>query len=224
MPQTCALMSVRRKPLKEIQKMKCKFIVLGLTILFSLSSVLAQQNQPAPAGNQGNALSPDPVVNISNELAVISKSVQTLNKRLKEFFDKFSSNQGLQLTDKQQKLLLAFEILNRAEQRLAILQKLRIDLVEKQTSVKTLLAKVEDDLREEKISRSVAFEGTTNAELSRENRRRFLSSEQSNLRNLLVEIQNTLTETNSEIRQLETFVRGVRQKIFSEINQELYNL
>jgi len=114
--------------------------------------------------------------------------------------------------------------LNRAEQRLAILQKLRIDLVEKQTSVKTLLAKVEDDLREEKISRSVAFEGTTNAELSRENRRRFLSSEQSNLRNLLVEIQNTLTETNSEIRQLETFVRGVRQKIFSEINQELYNL
>ena len=128
------------------------------------------------------------------------------------------------MTDKQQKLLLAFEILNRAEQRLAILQKLRIDLVEKQTSVKTLLAKVEDDLREEKISRSVAFEGTTNAELSRENRRRFLSSEQSNLRNLLSEIQNTLTETNSEIRQLETFVRGVRQKIFSEINQELYNL
>ncbi len=204
--------------------MKSKFIVLGLTMLFSLSSVLAQQNQPAPAGNQGNPISPDPVVNISNELAVISKSVQTLNKRLKEFFDKFSSNQGLQLTDKQQKLLLAFEILNRAEQRLAILQKLRIDLVEKQTSVKTLLAKVEDDLREEKISRSVAFEGTTNAELSRENRRRFLSSEQSNLRSLLGEIQNTLTETNSEIRQLETFVRTVRQKIFPEINKELYDL
>jgi hypothetical protein len=204
--------------------MKCKFIVLGLTILFSLSSVHAQQNQSPPAGNQQTPLSPDPVVNISNDLAKISKSVQTLNKRLKDFFDKFSSNQGLQLTEKQQKLLLAFEILNRAEQRLAILQKLRIDLVEKQTSVKTLLAKVEDDLREEKINRSIAFEGTTNAELSRENRRRFLNSEQNSLRSLLGEIQNTLTETNLEIRQLEIFVRGIRQKIFPEINNELYGL
>ena len=203
--------------------MKFKFIVAGLAILFSLSSVSAQQNQP-PAGNQQNALSPDPVVNIANDLAVISKSVQTLNKRFKDFFDKFSTNQGLQLTDKQQKLLLAFEILNRAEQRLAILQNLRIDLVEKQTSVRTTLAKVEDDMRDEKINRSVAFEGTTNAELSRENRRRFLTSEQNNLRNLLAEIQNTLTETNSEIRQLESFVRGIRQKIFPEINRELYDL
>lgn len=204
--------------------MKFKFIVLASTILFSLSSVPAQQNQVSPAGNQENAISPDAVVNISGDLAIISKSVQNLNKYLKEFFDKFSSNQGLQLSEKQQKLLLAFEILNRAEQRLAILQKLRIDLVEKQTSVKTLHAKIEDDLREEKISRSVAFEGTTNAELSRENRRRFLNSEQNSLRSLLGEIQNILTDTNSEIRQLESFVKSIRQKIFPEITRELYEL
>ena len=204
--------------------MKCKFIVLGLTILFSLASVHAQQKQLPPAENQATAVSSDPVVNISNDLSKISKSVQTLNKRFQEFFDIFSSNKGLQLSEKQQKLLLAFEILNRAEQRLAILQNLRIDLVEKQTLVKTTLAKIEDDLREEKINRSIAFEGTTNAELSRENRRRFLSSEQANLKNLLSEIQNTLSETSSELRQLETFVKSVRQKIFPEINKELYGL
>jgi len=189
-----------------------------------MASIHAQQKQQPPAENQEIAVSSDPVVNISNDLSKISKSVQTLNKRFKEFFDIFSSNQGLQLSEKQQKLLLAFEILNRAEQRLAILQNLRIDLVEKQTSVKTTLAKIEDDLREEKINRSIAFEGTTNAELSRENRRRFLSSEQNNLRNLLSEIQNTLSETSSELRQLEAFVKSVRQKIFPEINRELYGL
>ncbi|HEY0656828.1 MAG TPA: hypothetical protein VGD05_00050 [Pyrinomonadaceae bacterium] len=204
--------------------MKCNFIVLASTILFSLPFVYAQQNQLPPAANQQNAISPDAVVNISIDLAIISKSVQNLNKSLKEFFDKFSSNQGLQLSEKQQKLLLAFEILNRSEQRLAILHKLRIDLAEKQTSVKTLLAKIEDDLREEKISRSVAFEGTTNAELSRENRRRFLSSELNSLTSLLGEIQNTLTETNSEIRQLESFVRSIRQKVFPEVIRELYEL
>lgn len=203
--------------------MKCKFIVFCLTILFSLSSIYAQQNPPN-AGNPEAALSSDPIVNISGDLSKINKSVQALNKSFKEFFDVFSSNQGLQLSEKQQKMLLAFEILNRAEQRLAILQNLRIDLVEKQTPIRTSLAKIEDDLREEKINRSVAFEGTTNAELSRENRRRFLSSEQNNLRTLLAEMQNTLSETTSEIRQLEAFVKSVRQKIFPEINKELYGL
>ncbi len=203
--------------------MKCKFIVFCLTILFSFSSIYAQQNPPN-AGNPEAALSSDPIVNISGDLSKINKSVQALNKSFKEFFDVFSSNQGLQLSEKQQKMLLAFEILNRAEQRLAILQNLRIDLVEKQTPIRTSLAKIEDDLREEKINRSVAFEGTTNAELSRENRRRFLSSEQNNLRTLLAEMQNTLSETTSEIRQLEAFVKSVRQKIFPEINKELYGL
>lgn len=204
--------------------MKCKFIVFGLTILFSFSTVFTQQNQTPTAANQESAPSPDPIINISNDLSKINKSVQTLSKRFKEFFDVFSSNQGLQLSEKQQKLLLAFELLNRAEQRLAILQNLRIDLVEKQTSVRTSLAKIEDDMREEKINRSVAFEGTTNAELSRENRRRFLSSEQNNLRTLLAEMQNTLSETSSELRQLEAFVKSIRQKIFPEITRELYGL
>ena len=204
--------------------MKYKFIVFGLTILFSFFSVDAQQNQTGRAATQEETISSDPIVNISNDLSKINKSVLTLNKRFKEFADLFSSNQGLQLSEKQQKLLLAFEILNRAEQRLAILQNLRIDLSEKQTTIRTSLAKIEDDMREEKINRSVAFEGTTNAELSRENRRRFLSSEQNNLRNLLSEIQNILSETSSEIRQLETFVKSVRQKVFPEINRELNGL
>ena len=56
---------------------------------------------------------------------------------------------------------MAFEILNRAEQRLEILQKFQIDLTEKQADLKNRLTQIEQNMTPEGIDRSVAFLGTT---------------------------------------------------------------
>lgn len=192
-----------------------KFYLILIVMLLNVAAVSAQNNFPT---------NPEPIANISKEISKISKSLELLNEKLKNFTETFSSNQGLRLSERQQRLLAAFEYLNRAEQRLATLQLLKINLTEKQSSVKVKIAEIDDGLRPESVDRSVALRGTTNAEELRSNRRQLLTREKSELTALLGEIQNTINETNFEIRQTENFLKSIRQRIFPEIEKDLSEL
>ncbi len=192
-----------------------KSYLIIIVVLLNFGVISAQNSIPS---------NPEPIENISKEITKISKSLESLNEKLKTFTETFSSNQGLRLSERQQRLLAAFEYLNRAEQRLATLQILKINLTEKQSSVKVKIADVEDGLRPESVDRSVAMRGTTNAEELRSNRRQLLNREKSELTALLGEIQNTIYETNVEIRQTENFLKSIRQRIFPEIEKELSEL
>jgi hypothetical protein len=197
------------------------FLLFSTTIIFS-SPALAQQPQnafPPPAPDLSRLA--EPVENISREMINVNKSIDNLNKSLANFFSSFSSNQGLRLTERQQKMLYAFEILNRAEQRLANLQKLKLDLTERQTVIRLQNARITDDLLPESVDRYVSTRGTTNAEQIREIRRHALSREKFELTSALGDIQNSLQETNNEIRQTESFLRNVRRRVFPEIEKEL---
>lgn len=162
------------------------------------------------------------IENISEKLTGISRSLDSLNERLKTFSETFSSNQGLRLSEKQQTILIAFEFLNRAEQRLATLQKLKVELSEKQSSIRVKVAEVEENLRIEAIDRTIS--GTTNAEELRNSRRRTLTRERNDLNTLLNEIQGMVNGTDAEIRDTEMFLRSVRQRIFPAIDKEISNL
>ena len=197
-------------------------LFFSIAFIFSIQ-VFAQGNQPN-VSTQQTLQTQNPIENISVEISRIAKSVEALNLRLKNFSDTFSSNQGLRLTDKQQKLLAAFEFLNRAEQRLATLQKLKIDLSEKQTSTNTKIATVENNLRQENIDRSIAITGSTNAEEIRSNRRQLLYKQKSELNELLNEIRNTMSDTDAEIRQTVVFLKNIRQRLFPEIEKEISDL
>jgi hypothetical protein len=192
-----------------------KSYLIIIVVLLNFGVVSAQNRFPT---------NPEPIENISKEITKISKSLESLNEKLKNFTETFSSNQGLRLSERQQRLLAAFEYLNRAEQRLATLQILKINLTEKQSSVKVKIAEIDDGLRPESVDRSVALRGTTNAEELRSNRRQLLSREKSELTMLLGEIQNTINETNFEIRQTENFLKNIRQRIFPEIEKDLSEL
>lgn len=192
-----------------------KLYLIVVVLLINFGTATAQNNF---------SNNPEPIENISKEITKISKSLESFNEKLKNFTETFSSNQGLKLSERQQRLLAAFEYLNRAEQRLATLQLLKINLTEKQSSVKIKIAEVEDGLRPESVDRSVALRGTTNAEELRNNRRQLLNREKSELTALLSEIQNTINETNFEIRQTENFLKNIRQRIFPEIEKDLSEL
>jgi hypothetical protein len=198
------------------------FLLFGTTIIFS-SPALAQQAQTAFPPQAAPDLSrlAEPVENISREMISVNKSIENLNKSLTNFFGSFSSNQGLRLTERQQKMLYAFEILNRAEQRISNLQKLKLDLTERQTVIRLQNARITDDLLPESVDRYVSTRGTTNAEQIREIRRQALSRERYELTSALGDIQNSLQETNTEIRQTESFLRNVRRRVFPEIEKEL---
>ena len=143
---------------------------------------------------------------------------------MKAFMERFALTNGNQLTERQQKLLLGFEILNKAEQRLEILQKFQIELVEKESAIKTRLAQIEMEIKPEIIDRSVAFVGTTQTEEMRENRRQYLGTERNNLQNLISQIRRSLSETSNELRQTENLVQTLRKKILPQIEMEISDL
>ena len=173
-------------------------------LLFVFASIVSgqQQSQASPLP-VSPAQSNDQLGAITGELGKISRSVDTLQGNWKSFFDAFSTNQGLRLSEKQQKLLLAFEVLNRSEQRLGNLQKMRLDLTEKQSTIRLQLARVMDDLLPETIDRYVSTRGSLNAEQLREIRRQALLKEKTELSSVLYQIQRDLDNTNDEIRVTE---------------------
>ncbi len=191
----------------------CLLIIIGL--IFSIQ-ICAQTIQP----NSGNQ-PPGSIDNISEELTKVSKSLQIFNKNFKAFLEKLP--QGLTFNEKQQNLLLAFEILNRAEQRLEILQKFQIELTEKQAELKNRLTQVEQNMTPQGIERSITFLGTTNTEEIRDSRRKMLESERNNLRELLTQVGQNLADTSGEVRGAATFVKRLREKILPQIQQEVSN-
>ena len=197
-----------------------KLIIFAI-IALSASATFAQNS---PTDNRQNFSSPHSLQNISQEITKISKSVQTFNASVKDLMEKLLVGKGMQLSERQQKLLLGFEVLNRAEQRLEILQKFQIELTQKEGDVKTRLSQVEEDLIPGSIDRNIALIGSTNSNEMRENRRRTLDTERRNLQNLTAQISRNLQQTNDELRQAENFVQRLRRKILPQIEAEISDL
>lgn len=193
--------------------MKCVALFLSLVFCFAALNVSAQTDNPRII---------QPLESISVQILQISKSLEDLNKKLAGFSETFNSNQGLRLSEKQQKLLFAFEMLNRAESRLSTLQLLKVQLADREATTKRKIAQVEDNLRAENIDRTL--NGTLDAEQVRSSRRRALQSEQNDLTRLLNDIQSSIREADTEIFQTQLFLRRIRQQVFPEVEKELSDL
>ncbi|MCY7375298.1 MAG: hypothetical protein LH472_04920 [Pyrinomonadaceae bacterium] len=202
---------------------KTILVLFFLTANFSVLS--AQTNQPARTDNQSNYYpQTDPLQTISQEITKISKSVQNLNGSIKELLEKLAGGKGMQLTARQQKLLLGYEILNRAEQRLEILQKFQIELTQKDGELKTRLAQIEEALLPGSIERNTAFIGTTKGDELRETRKRALETERRSLQTLSAQISRHIQQNGSELQQAENFVSTLRRKILPPIEIEISDL
>lgn len=196
-----------------------RFCVISAAIYVCLASV---SGQSTPTVRQSQfPPSFDPVQNISDQLSRIGRSVEDLNKNWKAFIDKFSTAQGLQLSEKEQKLILALEVLNRLELGLANMQRLKLDLVERQSKFRLQLATVTDDLLPQSLNRYVALRGTTDAEGLRDIRRQALIREQQELSSTLAQIQQELENTIQEIGRTSLQVRTLRGRVFAEVEKDL---
>lgn len=202
--------------------------ILILVAIFSSSvSVFAQAVRvtPPPEPNaQPVYRSVEPMENIANDVARMARSVEQLNKNWTTFIGTFTTNQGLQLDDRQRKLILALEVLNRLEASLANMQKLRLDLTERQSRFRINLATVTDDLQPQSVDRYVALRGTTDAEGLRDIRRGALEKERRELSQVLSEITRELYATEADLRRTEQQVRTLRAQVFGEAERQLAGL
>lgn len=190
-----------------------RVVTICFILLLSTAALYAQNVQPLSPSQYGD--------NISYDIRRIAESVQTLSARMKEFVDKFEKVGGVNINEKQQKLIMGLEILVRAEQRVATLQKFQIDLVEKQGTTRARLAQVERDLMPQSIDRSVAFEGTTKTEEIRESKRNALQAERTSLQSLLNQINSNLADANDSAREALNLVQRLRRTFLPQIEREM---
>ena len=201
--------------------MRTKIVPLLVILLTMVCAAAAQvdRNIYSPPQQQQPPL--DPIANISMELGTISRSVQQLSERLKQFVDKFEKVGGLTLTEKQQRFLMGLEILVRSEQRVATLQKAHTELIEKHVQVRSRLTQIELDLRPQSIERTTQLEGSTQTVEIRENRRDRLIAEQRSLTTLITQIERNINEAEYALREAQAHVTRLRRSLLPQIEKEI---
>ena len=178
----------------------------------------------APAASQTVPTQPQPIdseAGIAHDISRIAASVQAMTKSLKDFVDKFAKVEGIALSEKQQRLVMGMEMLIRAEQRMATLQKFHIELVEKEGQLRSRLAQVENDLNPQNLDRSVAFEGSTQTPEIKENRRRALVAERSSLLSVIQQMQSNLQTIGGDVREAQNLVYRLRRTFLPQVEREL---
>ncbi|MBK9153833.1 MAG: hypothetical protein IPM25_06395 [Chloracidobacterium sp.] len=123
--------------------------------------------------------------------------------------------------EKQKRLLMNLDILNRAEQRSESLRKQLFDMMEKENTVKTKLDLIETNMRPEAIEREVAFAGSLRPEALRDLKKKQLEVEKTNLQAFLAEIQKSKLTLDQNLQRSESLVERLRVKLEKEIEAAL---
>ena len=123
--------------------------------------------------------------------------------------------------ERQKRLLLNLDILNRAEQRSESLRKQLFELMEKETGIRAKLDMIEVNIRPEAIEREVAFAGTLRPEDLRAMKKKQLEVERTSLQNILNEIQKTKTVLEQNLQRSEQMVEKLRVKLDKEVDDAL---
>jgi hypothetical protein len=123
--------------------------------------------------------------------------------------------------EKQKRLLLNLDILNRAEQRSDSIRKQLFEMIEKENTTKTRIDIIEMSLRPEVLEREISLSGSLRPEDLRAVKKRQLEVERTNLQSVLSEIQRTKTMLEQNLRRSDEMVERLRVKMEKEIEDSL---
>ena len=204
-------------------------IVICVLTLFTQSfaqSVDRRQPGATPQSEEpavGRTPNPNSTEAVVNEIDLLRKSLQTLNQRLREISEKLPAldSKPNAPNTKQNSIAVSLELLARAEERAGILRKQLIELIEKETTYKTRLAQLDEDVRPENVERALSGVGTTRTAELRDVRRRSLEIEKRGLESLLSLSSQSHARLEDDVRQADSLVSRIRQRVFPVIDREL---
>lgn len=209
-------------------RVKILLVLVGVLTLSIASQAQTgerpQANSSSQAQEQSSAASfIDPV---ANEIGLLRKSLQTLNTRLREISDRLFApvaKPGEQPKDQQSRISQTLNLLSQTELRAEVLRKQLLELIEKETSLKTRLLQVEEELRPESIERAILVGSTRTMEM-REARRRMLENERKGAESLLTQTSQMRQRLEEDVRQADALVTRLRLRVFPVIEKEIDKL
>lgn len=206
-------------------KNRIQFLPLAVlaVALFSVSGS-AQNNKTVPPVNTAEIISVNPTDALTNELSQLRKTLQNLNSRLRDLNPNALTPNAKTETpeDRQKKILKSLEIMSSAELRAENLRKSLVESVEKENAIRTRVIQLEEDMRPENVERSLNTVGLgTRAVEQREARRRSLENERAGLRTLLAQMEQSRARLEDDVRQADTLVVRLRQRVLPLIEREV---
>jgi len=206
-------------PIRSLPIAVCILIFFGVTT-FAQTPDRRQPNEPAP-NLPANATALDVV---ANEIGLMRKSLQTLNTRLREMSERVLARDADETgpaNGKQGSIAANLDLLTRAEQRAETMRKQLIELTEKETSFKSRMVQLDDDLRPESIERVIGLSGSTRTPELREVRRRVLDTERRGIEILLNQTSQSRLRLEEDVKQADSMVFRLRQRLLPLIDKEI---
>ncbi|HEX8137412.1 MAG TPA: hypothetical protein VF544_07465 [Pyrinomonadaceae bacterium] len=201
------------------------FLLLTLFCIPALAqtSERRQTNSTSQAQEQLLALpaGANSIETVANELELLRKSLQALNARLREISEKVLAPGSSAAGDKQDRLTRSLDLLTRTEQRAEVLRKQLFELIEKETSLKTRLVQIDEELRPESIERTMNLIGTTRTVELRDTRRRVLDNERKGVESLMIQTGQSRLRLEEDVKQADSLVYKIRQRLFPLIDREI---
>lgn len=201
------------------------FLLLTLLCIPALAqtSERRQTNSASQAQEQLLALpaGANSIETVANELELLRKSLQTLNARLREISEKVLAPGSGAGGDKGDRLSRSLDLLTRTEQRAEVLRKQLFELIEKETSLKTRLVQIDEEMRPESIERTMNLVGTTRTAEMRDTRRRVLDNERKGVESLMIQTGQSRLRLEEDVKQADALVYKLRQRLFPLIDREI---
>ena len=202
-------------------------LICGLALFGAQSFAQSvRQGASTPQGQEQLASLPpnsNSMEAVASEIDLLRKSVQTLSTRLREISDRLTpeAKENDSSTDKVRRISANIELLARTEERAGILRKQLLELIEKETSSRSRLAQIDEDIRPENIERALSGIGTTRTVELRETRRRVLENERKGLESLLNQTTSSRSRLEEDVRQADSLVTKLRQRLMPLIEREI---
>jgi hypothetical protein len=207
------------------------FLVLELFAPHSFAqSVDRRQALATLPGQQQSATQPangNSIEAVANEIDLLRKSLETLNARLREVSNKLPAADARKSSgsdDKQSRVVLSLDLLGRAEDRAGVLRKQLLELIEKDTSYRSRMAQIDEDMRPENIERALSGVGTTRTTELRDVRRRSLEIERRGLESLVNLTTQGRLRLEEDVRQADSLVSRLRQRLLPLIEKEIESI
>lgn len=162
-------------------------------------------------------IEPAPVEN-SVPAGISDATIEELRERLLQLEAKSNKKDP---DAKQRQLALNLEILTKSEQRSDSLRKQLFEMIEKENTIRGRIDQIDNDIRPESIERNLATVGSLRPEELREQRRRSLALEKTNLQTLLTEVQKNRTNLELNLQRSDALVERLRVRIEKEIDTAL---
>ena len=147
-----------------------------------------------------------------------SQTIEELRERLLQLE---SNSRRKDPDEKQKRLALNLDILTKAEQRAEGLRKQLFEMIEKESTMRSHIDQIDNEMRPEVLERTFATVGSLRPEELRAAKRRSLELEKRSKETLLAEVQRNRANIEQSLQRADAMVEKLRVKIEKEIDDAL---